>query len=353
MAIDVEALTQPLSEESPAGPDMSYDAVRVEIEAVFEKSVSDDGPSGEVVDWRDTIRMIEAQAAETRDIWLPIYLMRAGAKAGALDTVESGAALLAGLVDQMWATVHPQLDEYGFQGRKGPCESLTRLTEFLNPFRDVVLLEHPRLGQFNARDFDRFREKGPTEEGYGMFRALLEETSDDDLTAIIDRVSGITNSIRNVDVVLVANADGDTGTNFQPTYEMLEQVRKSVSGFLRSKPDGGGAGDESTMASSGSSGGYSTDSPSGTGYSGAIESRDDVVRAIDAIAEYYARKEPGSPVPFALRRARDWVSLSFLEVLEDIAPNSLDEARRVLTNGRESEESYSSAPAEEDSGEWG
>ena len=78
-----------------------------------------------------------------------------------------------------------------------------------------------------------------------------------------------------------------------------------------------------------------------------------MVRAIDAIAEYYARKEPGSPVPFALRRARDWVSLSFLEVLEDIAPNSLDEARRVLTNGRESEESYSSAPAEAEGGEWG
>jgi predicted component of type VI protein secretion system len=62
---------------------------------------------------------------------------------------------------------------------------------------------------------------------------------------------------------------------------------------------------------------------------------------IDAIAEYYARCEPGSPVPFALRRARDWVSLDFLSVLEDIAPNSIDEARRVLKNGRSNDGSDS------------
>lgn len=348
MAVDVEALVQPLSEDLPAGPDMSYDAARVDIEAAFEKSVSEDGPGGDA-DWRGVVRLIEAQAAETRDIWLPIYLMRAGAKAGRLETVEGGAELLAGLVEQMWDTVHPQLDEYGFQGRKGPCESLTRLPEFLNPFRDVVLLEHQRLGSYNARDFDRFRDNGTSEDGYGMFRALLEETSDDDLTAIIDRVAGIANSIRRTDVVLVANADGDTGTNFQPTYDMLEQVRKSVTFFLRAKPD------EAAMDNGSSAHGFgesSGDELSGATHSGAINSREDVVRAMDAIAQYYTRKEPGSPVPFALRRARDWVSLSFLEVLEDIAPNSLEEARRVLVTGREPAESYTSEPSTEEGG-WG
>lgn len=331
MSVDVEALIVPVADDNPAGPDMSYHAARQEIESAFERSISDDSTGGAEADWRETIRQIETQATETRDIWLPVYLMRAGAKAGQLDTVESGAELLAGLLENLWGSVHPQLDDYGFQGRKGPCESLTRLSEFLNPFRDVVLLDHPRLGSYSARDFERFRENGASEEGYGMFRALIEETSDEDLQAIVERISGITNSIRRVDVVLVAKADGDTGTNFQPTYEMLEQVRKGVAAFLQGQPEG----DAEAISGANGAGYADAERPAGPNFSGGIDSREDVVRAMDAIADYYKRKEPGSPVPFALRRARVWVSLDFLEVLEDIAPNSLDEARRVLVNGRE------------------
>lgn len=349
MAVDVDALVLPLSDEEPAGPDLSYDAARQEIEAAFEKSVSDDEAGDGDVDWRATIGQIEEQARQTRDVWLPIYLMRAGAKAGQLDTVEQGANLLAGLMEELWATVHPTLDEYGFQGRKGPCESLTRLSEFLNPFRNVILLEHSRLGSYTATDFDRFRENGASEDGYGMFRALLEETSDDDLQQIIDRVTGITNAIRRVDVVLVTNADGDTGTNFQPTYDMLEQVRKGLVAFLRDKPEGEA---EAAAGHGGGGGSVAIGASDGTAFSGGINSREDVVRAMDAIASYYARKEPGSPVPFALRRARDWVSLDFLEVLEDIAPNSLDEAKRVLVNGREADSGYGSSSASGDDG-WG
>jgi type VI secretion system protein ImpA len=73
---------------------------------------------------------------------------------------------------------------------------------------------------------------------------------------------------------------------------------------------------------------------SGKSFSGAINSRADVVRAIDQICVYYERNEPGSPVPFVLRRAKDWISLDFMAMLEDIAPGSLDEATKVLKSQR-------------------
>jgi type VI secretion system protein ImpA len=331
MDIDIEALTAPVSEDSPAGPDMSYETSRQEIESAFEKASSNDDDAGEDVDWRQTIASIESEAAQTRDIWLAVYLMRAGAKIGRFDTVEAGAQLLAGLCENLWDSVHPQIDDYGFQGRKGPCESLTRFSEFLKPLRSVVLLEHPRLGTYTGADFERFRLGGDGEDGYGMFRALLAETPEDDLQAVIDRLSGIVESIRRADTVMTANADGDTATNFQPTYEAIDGLRQSVASFMTAPTveiaeSGGGE-----AASQGSG---AKPAPSGPGFSGGINSREDVIKALDAIALYYRTKEPGSPVPFALRRARDWVSLNFLQVLEDIAPNSMDEARRVLVNGR-------------------
>jgi type VI secretion system ImpA family protein len=335
MAIDIEALVAPISESEPAGPDMSYDSGRQEIEAAFETSVSDDSAEESPVDWRGLLRTISAQAEKTRDIWLAIYMMRAGAKAGQLDAVEDGALLLAGLFENLWDSVHPQLDEYGFQGRKGPCEALTRIGEFLNPLRSVVLLEHPRLGRYSSADFQRFSIGGTDEAGYGMFRALLQETTDEDLGAIVDRLRKISDSIRRADTVMVANAGHETGTNFQPTYTALDEMARGVSSFLRVQSAAeGDAGDSSKAFDGGNSDGDG----GGLSMSGRINSRPDVLRAIAAIEEYYTRKEPASPVPFALRRVRDWVNLDFMAILEDIAPGSLDEARRVLVSARTTED---------------
>jgi type VI secretion system protein ImpA len=344
MAIDIAALVAPLSEEKPAGEDLSYDPVRQEIEAAFDRSISDADAGQADIDWPQIIRLIIEQCAQTRDVWLAVYLMRAGARAGRFETVEDGAALLAELLEKQWDHVHPQIEEYGFQGRKGASESLARYSEFLSPFRKVMLIEHPRLGSYSGADFKRFHEGGDSEDGYGMFRALLEETPDEDLQALVDRIQSITAAIRRADAVLTANAGDDTGTNFQPTYDAISEIVAAVRVFMRAASAESGetagsaaAGDQDAGENSGDSG----RGEAGGASLGAINSRDDVLRAIDAINSYYARREPGSPVPFALRRARDWVSLSFLEVLEDIVPNSLDDARRVLMNGRNRESSDS------------
>ena len=62
---------------------------------------------------------------------------------------------------------------------------------------------------------------------------------------------------------------------------------------------------------------------------GAIGSRQDAIRALDAVVEYFRRNEPSSPVPLMIERAKRLVSKNFLEVLEDIAPDAVSVARAV------------------------
>jgi len=62
---------------------------------------------------------------------------------------------------------------------------------------------------------------------------------------------------------------------------------------------------------------------------GEIASRQDAIRAIDAIAAFFRKNEPSSPIPLLLDRAKRLVSKSFLEVLEDIAPDSLTQVRQL------------------------
>lgn len=313
--MDVEALLAPVSDQSPVGPDLSYDGARQEIEAFFEQSAEDaDG-----IDWRDVIRKIVAQSAETKDVWLAIYLARAGARKGDLGTVVAGVQMLAGLFDRYWDTVHPSLEEYGFAGRKGPCESLARIGEFLGPLRRTVIFEHPRLGRYTGEDLERFAAEGDAADGFGQFRAAIADVPNEDLQQQVDRLDQLREAVRQVDTILMANAEGDSGTNFQLTYEAIEAIRRALAPFAgiveEAKLD---VGDQPVVETS-------TQRTVGK-----VESREDVVRALDAVAEYYSRREPGSPIPVALRRIRNWVDMDFMAILADIAPNSVSEAGQVL-----------------------
>jgi type VI secretion system protein ImpA len=61
----------------------------------------------------------------------------------------------------------------------------------------------------------------------------------------------------------------------------------------------------------------------------ACESREDVVRALDAICAYYQQREPSSPVPFLLARVRRLTSMSFINIIAELAPDALSDLRRL------------------------
>jgi type VI secretion system ImpA family protein len=332
----LDVLLAPVSADAPAGPDLSYDAERQAIEQAFETQ----GYSSELdenVDWRETLRLIEAQSARTKDVWLAVYMARAGTRIASLETVETGCALLAGLFEQYWDSVHPTLEEYGLQGRKGACESLTRIAEFLRPLQQTTLIEHARLGSYSGDDFARFARDGESAEGFGMFRAAMADTSLETLQGIVSQLESIDDSLRRADAVMGAHAaaSGDLGTNFAPTFEAIAAIRRAILPYMGAsvapEADVDAATDVSESADAASK---------ATRASGQIDSREDVMRALDAIGEYYQRREPSSPIPIALRRIRGWISMDFMAILKDIAPSSVSDVGSVLL-ARAEESSYS------------
>ncbi|RMB35578.1 type VI secretion system protein ImpA [Sphingomonas sp. PP-F2F-G114-C0414] len=320
----VEDLLEPVSADAPAGEDLSYDAERQRIEEAFEvASLAAD--VSEAVDWRETIALIEAQSRRTKDVWLAVYLARAGTRTGSLEIVETGCAMLAGLFDRYWDSVHPTLDEYGIQGRKGPCESLTRIAEFLGPLQRTVLLTHPRLGSYSGDDFARFARDGDAAEGYGLFRAALNDTPLDVLETVLGRLDQIEASLRQADAILTreAAAADETGTNFAPTFEVLSAIRRAVAPHAGVEVEA--VADRMEEPAS------DIEAPPSKGTAvGRVDSREDVMRALDAISDYYQRREPSSPIPVALRRVRGWIGLDFMAIIKDIAPNSVADAGTVL-----------------------
>jgi type VI secretion system protein ImpA len=50
---------------------------------------------------------------------------------------------------------------------------------------------------------------------------------------------------------------------------------------------------------------------------------------LDKICAYYSRYEPSSPVPLLLQRAKRLVSKDFMEILQDLTPDSVSQAQKI------------------------
>ncbi len=328
MALDLEKLLAPVADDDPVGPDLAYDPQRHQIEQAFDSSVSIDASgvaegAGDI-DWRTIIAAIADQSERTKDVWLPIYLCRAGARAGQLAAVEVGAQALAGLLEAFWDQAHPRLEEYGFLGRKGACDTLTSFREFVGPLGRIILVEHSRLGRFNGEDLIRFHRGGEGEAGFGAFRAALEESGFDGLAEASVRLQAIQDGFRRTDALLMVHAGSEGGTNFAPVYECLSAIDGAIASFLpRADPileDEIGAEREAVPGML----------AVGARVTEAVRGRDDVARVLNLVIDYYRRSEPASPVPLLLERAKAWVALDFMTVLQDIAPGALEDARSLL-----------------------
>jgi type VI secretion system protein ImpA len=329
MMIDIEALLAPLEDGSATGPDLAYDAQRHVIETAFDAPVSIDA-SGVVeevaiADWRPTVAAIEQQARRTKDVWLAVYMARAGARAGRFDWMEAGLGYLAGLVERHWPDVHPGLEEYGFQGRKGACDTLANFREFVGPLQTISLFAHTRHGSFSSNDLRRFLRGGDAEPDYGGFRAALADGGEAELRAIVPRLDAIEAAVRRTDAVLVAEAGTESGTNFNALYEALSAIRTAIHAFAPQATVNEEKEHPEALAEV-SAGTERVVNPAIAG----VRTRDEVRRALALIVDYYRVQEPCSPVPLLLTRAQAWVDYSFLDVLGDIAPGAVPDVRTLL-----------------------
>jgi type VI secretion system protein ImpA len=327
MTLDLEALLAPVSDADRVGPDLAYDPQRHAIEQAFDSQVSIDStgtpPTDSDTDWRKIVVAIVEQSDKAKDVWLAVYLCRAGARMGKLDVVEAGAHYLCGLIERYWEDVHPRLEEYGIEGRTGACDTLASYPAFIGPLRNVVLVQHPRHGSFTGEDLLRFQRSGDAESGFGELRGALEDPSGLEQLAIasatIERIEAV---FRTVDAALAERAGVGAGASFAPIYQALGEIGGAARAFLPQSMDADETPDDPSTE---------FEVPASMGaVGGPLRSRADVTRAIDLVIAYYRQREPQSPVPLLLGRAREWVDRDFLEVLEDIAPNAMGDARQLL-----------------------
>lgn len=331
--LDVEALLAPLSADDPCGPDLEYDpamlALQQEAAGTPERAVGDTVVPAQEPNWREVAKLCETMLGRTKHLGVAAMLTRALCKQNGYLGAVRGLALVRGLVEQHWDGVHPRLDADDGSAlmRLNTLALLTTGDDGLP--RDLLReLGYAPLDTSLGRAGLRVRdltlafgaarpdggEAAPTEEGVSAALGELLGGRADLAQALHDGHL----HVQAIKATLEAKAPAEA-----PDLNGLARLTKALADAA-ARVQGGSA--EGTAA-----GGAEAASAASAGRAvGALRTRDDCVRALDQVCEWFKHNEPSHPAPFVIQRAKRLVAMNFLEIIRDLAPNGLAQVEEVV-----------------------
>ncbi|MBD8093265.1 type VI secretion system protein TssA [Pseudomonas fluorescens] len=279
----------------------------------------------QAIDWPHVESLCRGLYEQTLDLRVMVLLTRALLERCGLNGFLGGLRLVAWLVRQRWESVHPQLvadDQFD------PLIRINTLAELAVPATVIALLKRQVLARTEdgqalcLGDLDVIC--GTEGVQHGEQVALLTRLIEPNCSAELMRSLGLMNALRTVLDEMTADLDEKTAVQgispFLGLSKSLHKWARVIEDRLRlvvtKRPS---AQPQERLPKA-----HSNERVGGN-----CDSREDVVRALDAICSYYQRHEPSSPVPFLIARVRRVTTMSFIDIIEELAPNSVTDLRRL------------------------
>lgn len=326
--LDLGKLLAPVAPDAPAGPNLEYDPAFAAIERAAagkpEQAIGGAVTPEEPPEWNSVFSGSIELLGRTKDLRVAVLLARALLYRNGVSAFAEALALLRGLVEQHWAVVHPQLDP---DDNNDPTMRVTALSALATsglmlPLRQAPLLDSRALGPVSFVDMFPPAGSPDTARIAGVFESaempVLEEVTSTLAAASAD--------LHAIDAVFEAQT-GNRGPDFGALLDYFNKAHLALRQRLDARKPAEIAqevGGEDGLASGGAA------PPPPRGLSGDILTREDVVKALDKICEYYARHEPASPVPVMALRCKKLVTMSFFEILNELAPDGVKQAQIVM-----------------------
>jgi len=324
-------LLKPLSEEAPCGENLedtpllaSFDTFRVFGQATpLDKRLDDRDKPVPLPDWRDIRERATEALSRSKDLRLLAYLGTALLWTDGLAAFASTLHVAAEWLERYGSQVFPLIDDDALL-RRNALNCFGDRMAVNDWLRRTPLVRSRQHGSFGLRDLEIAA--GQVQPGSGetpadekQIAAAFGEMSIQDLQALQERVTTALTAIKRINAVMAAEG----GAEMVPTLDALTTQFGKADRFLRAQltlrvPDEAGETADNAGPATGTG---------QVGAVGAIRSRQDAIRALDAVATFFRNNEPSSPVPMFVERAKRLVSKDFLEVLADIAPEGLSQAK--------------------------
>jgi len=330
-----QQLLQPISAEQPCGDNLedtellsSFDAFRLFGQArpldapaePDEKRIPKPVGSPEWIGIRD--KALEA-LAKSKDLRLLATLGTALLRTDGVPAFSETLSVASQWLSTYWSQTYPLVDEDAIL-RRNALNCFADPMGVVDGLRRVPLVSSRQHGTFSLRDVDIATHQLTPGEGdpqvdENQVNAAFASLPLAELTRLHDSVLAAVSALQKIDATMRDAAGTDSTPSFEALSAQLARMGQVLRAQLAAHPasTGGEVGAD----------GVATGTGEGASIGGAVRSRQDAIRALDAVADFFKRTEPSSPIPLFLARAKRLVSKDFLEVLADIAPDGVAQAR--------------------------
>ncbi|WP_399679157.1 type VI secretion system protein TssA [Xenophilus sp.] len=341
----VDALQAPISEASPCGDDLEYDAAFIALEGAAqgkpEQQFGDTVIPAVEPEWAQVSEQAIELLRRSKDVRAAVLLLRASTRQQGLAGFGLGLQLLHGLLDRFWDGIHPRLDADDDNDPTMRLNALAPLWDdqlVIRDLHDAALGVSRSVGPMRVRDVAVARNALPAgDNSYSpaQVQGGLEEIFAAEPQAA-GRMQGIAAAVAGLQGLLVertGRSDAVDLARLRAIGQLLAQAAREAAGT----PEAGGEdapGASEAAAASTEDGAR----PAGGAPRGEIGTRQDAIQMLDRVIRYLEKAEPGNPAPLLIERAKKLIGVSFLDIIANLAPDAMGTIEHV-TGARASSDS--------------
>jgi type VI secretion system protein ImpA len=349
--MQADALLAPVAGPSPCGEDMSFS---VEFDQITEMRREDDPTlnQGEWVttlktaDWPGVTRACtELLTQRTKDLRLAMWLTEAWAMTRQYEGLAQGLSLCTQLCERFWTDLHPQADGSDHEQRVG---NLSWLLQRVVTLADTRTVTRGRQGEaLSLRDLTVARQaqahasrsphdaepKGDAALSVEQFNRIAKETPASQWRAQCDAVRDCLNQLLTLQQVV----DGHLGADGPGFVQAKEAISKASHEIERLAREAGALHNDAPTANPASSPVAMTHTPAPAqapeaSSMGPLQNRAQALAQLQAVADFFRRTEPHSPVAYLAEKAVKWGEMPLHEWLSKVIkdPGAMSHLQELL-----------------------
>lgn len=358
--LDLEPMLQAIAEDNASGVDLREDPSPVssyyQIKDARNAARADErqGLFGGVIQhteaerWRPIVQMApKVIGAEAKDLEIASFLIEALARTDGFAGLRDGFRLARELVERFWDDVHPMPDEYGMETRVAPLSGLNGSGGqgvLLSPIARIPLTQSADHGPFATWNIDQAIEidrldSAKKAERIGSGGADMEEVrqavSGTPVEFFVQTLEDIDEAIAEWNALGAAleeraGSDSPSTSNVREALESARgRIRHIAEGVLPVAMDEPEPAADAPAEADAQPGAAPAAAAAPARAPGEVATREEALKAMAQIAEFFRRTEPHSPIPFLLERAVRWGRTPLPDLLAELIP---DQGARTTFN---------------------
>ena len=325
--IDIAALLNPISDESPSGSDCREDpsptsyyqqikSARNAARSAERNNLYTDASDEADEHWRTVVGLApNIIATQSKDLevacWYAEAMVRRHGFAGLRDSI----LLIEGLVGQYWDHLYPMPDEDGLETRVSPLAGLNGEGAegvLLAPIRNTVITQGSSAGPFSYWEYQQAveaqrlvdhnaREDKIKNLGYSL-ETVEKAVMESEIDFFVSQRDDLRQAIQSYKAVS-AKLDELCGSFDAPPTRNILNLLEECLGAINHLGEGKFPIEQEPVTDADSATAETVKNEGPAGASGPVSNKEQALKQIRSVAEFIRKSDPSSAIPFVLEQA--------------------------------------------------